>query len=436
MPGSGPKTGHRHSGDAHEPTQGASGTDTKDANKDSDPVVVRRGASTPGSGPKTSHRHSGDANEQTQEASGSNTKDANKHSDPVVAVPTSVTPVSDPAPISDVPSVFDWVLPSDPAPASDPAPTSDSAETFDSAPASAVAAPVSDPGPASDPPTASDPPPTSGPAAASDPAPPSAVAASVSDPAPPSAVAAPVSDVVAPVSDVIAPVPVVIAPAPDVVAWVQNTLTSVFGAIASLTQLQSDLYAFLMGLTGGVPVENGSREIHGSEWSAAADASVVSQLRLALLRAGVSGVQRAGKVEVATLRGIGASIFSAMSEVARASALPGTLLPAPNGAISMGLRSFVPHSFSDLPRAASLWALAAVALPGLGGLVILTLAGVRIGYRQAKAASIVRTTGIARFARAGPLGVVRSGSLVAIGPRGLRVVRSRASSAGSLLEVA
>jgi hypothetical protein len=191
-----------------------------------------------------------------------------------------------------------------------------------------------------------------------------------------------------------------------------------------------------LGLPGGVPVENGSRGIRGSEWSAAADASVASQLRQVLLRAGVSGVQRAGKVEVATLRGIGASIFNAMSEVARASSLPGMVAPARNGAVSMGLRSFVPHSFSDLPRAASLWALAAVALPGLGGLLILTLAGVRIGYRQAKAGSVLRTTGIARFARAGPLGVVRSGSLVVVGPRRLRVVRSGLSSSGSLLEVA
>jgi hypothetical protein len=118
--------------------------------------------------------------------------------------------------------------------------------------------------------------------------------------------------------------------------------------------------------------------------------------------------------------------------------------PAPNGAIPMDLRSFVPHSFSDIPRAASLWALAAVALPGAGGLVILTLAGVRIGYRQAKAGCALRTAGIARFARPGPLGVVRSGSLVVVRPRGLvvvrprglRVVRPGALSAGSLLKVA
>ena len=84
----------------------------------------------------------------------------------------------------------------------------------------------------------------------------------------------------------------------------------------------------------------------------------------------------------------------------------------------------------------SLAALAALALPGAGGLMILTAAGVRVGYRQAKAGFAVRTAGIARFARPGavPLGVVRSGSLVVIRPRALRVVRPGALSAGCLLD--
>jgi hypothetical protein len=68
--------------------------------------------------------------------------------------------------------------------------------------------------------------------------------------------------------------------------------------------------------------------------------------------------------------------------------------------------------------------------------VILTLAGVRIGYRQAKAGFALRAAGIARFAGPGPLGVVRSGSLVVVRPRGLHVVRPGALSDGSLLEVA
>ena len=108
--------------------------------------------------------------------------------------------------------------------------------------------------------------------------------------------------------------------------------------------------------------------------------------------------------------------------------------PAPNGAIPMGVRSFLRHALHDLPVAVSVAALAAVALPGVGGLVILTLAGVRIGYRQAKAGFVLRTAGIARFAGPGPLGVVRSGSLVVVRPRGLRVVRPGALSAGYLLE--
>ncbi len=84
----------------------------------------------------------------------------------------------------------------------------------------------------------------------------------------------------------------------------------------------------------------------------------------------------------------------------------------------------------------SLAALAALALPGAGGLTIFTAAGVRIGYRQAKAGFAVRAAGIARFARSGavPLGVVRSGSLVVVRPRALRVVRAGAFSADHLLD--
>jgi hypothetical protein len=224
--------------------------------------------------------------------------------------------------------------------------------------------------------------------------------------------------------------------------WVQKLLTSVFGADVPLTQLQSDLYSFLLGLGGMVPAEDGFRVIDGSRRSVAVDESVAAQLRLVLQLAGVGGVAGvrgvplAGNTAAATLREIAAAIFSVTSEVGRASSLPGMPPPAPNGALQMGLRSFFPHGLSDLPRATSLWALAAVALPGIGGLVILTLAGVRIGYRQAKAGFALRAAGFARFARPGPLGVVRSGSLVVVRPRGLHVVPPGALSDGSLLNVA
>ena len=176
-----------------------------------------------------------------------------------------------------------------------------------------------------------------------------------------------IPNLVAPVSDVIAPVTNVVAPVSDVIAPVQDMLTSVAGAVVPLTQLQSDLSSFLLGIAGVEPVENGLGGIDGAGLSATA----------------------------------GASIFGAMSEAGRASSLPGMAPPAPNGAIPMGVRSFLRHAPHDLPVAVSLAALAAVALPAVGLLVILTLAGVRVGYRQAKAGFALRTAGIARFARRG-----------------------------------
>ena len=222
----------------------------------------------------------------------------------------------------------------------------------------------------------------------------------------------------------VAPASGVIAPVPQVVAWVQSMLTSVFGAFIPLTQLQSDLYSFLMGLADGVPIDKRSEDTGGAGRSAVANASVASQLRLVLLLAGVRvpGVPAAGSAEAATLGRVAASILTVTSELARAPWLPGMASPTPNdNPLAMGLRSFVPQTVSDIPRAASMWALAAVALSGLGGLVIVTLAGVRIGYRQAKAAVELRTTAIARFAGSGPIGIVQSGSMVLIRTRGLRV---------------
>src|SRR5690349_10806229 len=78
----------------------------------------------------------------------------------------------------------------------------------------------------------------------------------------------------------------------------------------------------------------------------------------------------------------------------------------------------------------------ALALPGAGGLAVVTGVGVRIGYRQAKAGVALRTAGTACFARPGtfPLAVVHSASLVVVRPQALRVVRPRRLSAGGLLD--
>ena len=131
-----------------------------------------------------------------------------------------------------------------------------------------------------------------------------------------------------------------------------------------------------------------------------------------------------------SLPGVAQSFFRpASGELLLTGSLSG--LAAPSGGVA-GL--MILNAAGVLPI--SLAALALLALPGTGGLTILTAAGVRVGYRQANAGFAVRTAGIARFARPGavPLGVVRSGSLVVIRPRALRVVRPGAVSAGCLLD--
>ena len=108
----------------------------------------------------------------------------------------------------------------------------------------------------------------------------------------------------------------------------------------------------------------------------------------------------------------------------QASALSAMAPVAPGRATPMGVELFFKHVFSGLLLPVSLWALATMALPGAAGLVILTAAGVRVGYRQAKAGFAVRAAGTARVRSLRPLSVVRPGSLVVARPRALRVIPS------------
>jgi hypothetical protein len=185
-------------------------------------------------------------------------------------------------------------------------------------------------------------------------------------------VLAPVTNVVAPITDVVAPVTNVLTPVSDVIAPGQYIPTSVAGAVVPLTQPPSDLSSFLSGIAGVAPVEDGSGGIRRPGLAAAAGGSGASPVPLVLPFAGVSGVPVAGNAtRVATLDVI---------LLGRVSALSGMAPQAPNGAFPMGAESFFPHVSDELLLIASLWALAAVALPGIGGLVILTVVGVRIQY--------------------------------------------------------
>ena len=117
-----------------------------------------------------------------------------------------------------------------------------------------------------------------------------------------------------------------------------------------------------------------------------------------------------------------ASLGIATNHADHASALPGEVTQASLSAIPAGVQKFFRQAFRELVKSPSLAALAATALPGVAGILILTAAGVRLGYRQAKAQLALKAAGIARFAP-GPIGVVRSGSFVSVAKRPTRVVR-------------
>ena len=104
------------------------------------------------------------------------------------------------------------------------------------------------------------------------------------------------------------------------------------------------------------------------------------------------------------------------------------LAPVPSG-ISPATTSFLDHVVSSVLVPASLTALAAIAVPGVAGLLIVCVAGIRVGYRQAKAGLALRVSGIARFAGPGPMGVVRSGGLIALHTRTPRLGKPHATRA-------
>ena len=81
------------------------------------------------------------------------------------------------------------------------------------------------------------------------------------------------------------------------------------------------------------------------------------------------------------------------------------------------LTRFVRHALDTLVSSPTLIMLTVAAIPGLGGLIFIIGAGMRIGYRQAKFGFATGSSGLARYVPHGPLGVVRTGHLIAVRPR-------------------
>jgi hypothetical protein len=255
----------------------------------------------------------------------------------------------------------------------------------------------------------------------------------------------PVTHAIATLAGAALSVPVVIlslpsseTPVTDVITAVQNILISVNDAVIPLVQMPADLYSLLVvaGMqTAPVSTVGNSLGtgliIPAPAATAPPPAPVPPPVPPASAVAGMpshSEVTAPAALSRNATAGLRAKLsLSGTAPIAAESALPSSAL------------SILEHTVKAVLAPVSLSALAAFALPGVGGLLIICAAGMRFGYRQAKAALAVRTTGISRFARQGPLGVVRSGSLVAVPsrrPRTLRVVRPKQSEAAPPLEQA
>lgn len=93
---------------------------------------------------------------------------------------------------------------------------------------------------------------------------------------------------------------------------------------------------------------------------------------------------------------------------------PQATIPASSGNPLANLPHQIAQALRDALRTLSLAELALAALPGLAGLLVFFATGVKMGHRQAKFGFAMEMTGIMRFAPTGPLGIVRTGSFVAV----------------------
>jgi hypothetical protein len=218
---------------------------------------------------------------------------------------------------------------------------------------------------------------------------------------------------------------------------IASVLTSVTGVVAPLVQLPSDLYALLgaQAPVGPPPLIGAGSSMTGPPAAAPlAGAPLVGPLGWQVPSSVAPFDTGSLFGTMAPRPGLGAAVPSGMSQPL---AVSGTV-PVKRGAPTTA-QSILEHVIEAVLVPASLTALAALALPGIGGLLVVAAAGVRLGYRQAKAGLALRASGIARFAGPGPLGVVRSGSMVTLrqrarGPRTARAVCPQASRSPRVLE--
>ncbi|OBB34770.1 hypothetical protein A5752_21140 [Mycobacterium sp. 852002-51961_SCH5331710] len=235
-------------------------------------------------------------------------------------------------------------------------------------------------------------------------------------------------------SESLAALPTSKMPVFDAITSLQTMVTTVVGAV---TRVPSDFYSML-----GIPVSSGPPQ------SLIGGSGTLDVRKVDAPTGGPFVAPHAVEAPHVVAPADG-SLFGTMaprvapgkvttSGTVQPLSVSGTASLAP-AAAPASARSIFEHVIEAVLVPASLTALAAIALPGVGALLVVAAAGVRVGYRQAKAGLALRASGIARFAGSGPLGVVRSGSMVALrqrarGPRTKRAVCPEAERAARGLE--
>jgi hypothetical protein len=205
-------------------------------------------------------------------------------------------------------------------------------------------------------------------------------------------------------------------PTPEVTTVSQEEVASPTDTVAPPTQVPAttEEEAAVAEAQRATDEENNRRR------SAGLDERGLSPLQILRLLTRTSGSAFAGDAAGATLlngsdetlRGGAASAYGTNAAPAGTSSRS-MAAREPNAAMPEGLQTFL-YTCGQIVVAVSLSAMLLAALPGLAGLVIPAAAGVHIGYRQAKAGRAVRNSGIAHLAVPGPIGVIRSGSLIAL----------------------
>lgn len=225
----------------------------------------------------------------------------------------------------------------------------------------------------------------------------------------------------------------------DVITAIQVMINAVVDAVVEVAQVPGNL----LNLLGFATADGPRAPLFGASGST----GTVSGAPVGAPLFGNEGMQQSQVVALdAPLFGsvVNASEFGGVAPASLSHGLSlSGLAPAPSG-VNPATSSFLDNVVKSVLVPASLTALAAIAIPGIGGLLIVCAAGIRVGYRQAKASLALRMSGIARFAGPGPMGVVRSGSLITLHhprtkrivekPRATHAVRARTAGETRVLE--